>query len=58
MQSEARKAHMRSFLFGMPVDVVGSMWWSRVPAAAVLLMEMGPESGGTSVRRMGILALD
>jgi hypothetical protein len=25
MQSDARKAHMRSFLFGMPVDVLGSL---------------------------------
>jgi hypothetical protein len=24
MQSEARNVHMRSFLFGMPVDVLGS----------------------------------
>ena len=40
MQSEARKAHIRSFLFGMPVDVVGSWWWSIV--AAWLLMKMAP----------------
>jgi hypothetical protein len=38
MQSEARKAHMRTFLFGMPVEVVGSKWWSMVPVAASLLM--------------------
>src|SRR5580698_11433310 len=59
MQSEARKAHMSSFLFGMPVEVVGSWWWSMAPVAAVL-MEMG---GCGSVRRvavggMGVLALD
>src|ERR1700678_3713082 len=42
MQSDARKAHMRSFLFWIPVDVVGSWWWSMVSAtAAWLLMENG-----------------
>jgi len=35
MQSEARNAHMRSFLFGMPVEVLGSWWWSMVPSGGV-----------------------
>jgi len=46
MQSEARNAHIRSFLFGMPVTVVESWWWSMVHAAAVLLIEMGPSCQG------------
>src|SRR5580698_9449675 len=63
MQSDARKAHMRSFLFGMPVVVDGSWWWSMAPAAAVLLMEMGGVSCVGSVALgavagVGVLALD
>src|ERR1017187_4082984 len=41
MQSDARNAHMRIFLFGIPVEVVGSKWWSMVAAGASLLMEIG-----------------
>jgi hypothetical protein len=29
---------MNSFLFGMPVDVVASWWWSIAPEAEWLLM--------------------
>src|SRR5450432_1285704 len=54
MQSDARKAHMRSFLLGMPVVVLGSWWWSMVPAAALLLMERGPFPG-RSMRRVGVV---
>jgi hypothetical protein len=38
MQSDARNVHMNSFLFGMPVDVVASWWWSIAPEAEWLLM--------------------
>src|SRR5580698_3422803 len=60
MQSDARKAHMSSFLFGMPVEVVGSWWWSMAPVAAVLMeMVAGPRSvRRVAVRGMGVLALD
>jgi hypothetical protein len=42
MQSDARNAHMRSFLFGMPVEVDGSWWWSMVPAWLLI----GKKGGG------------
>jgi hypothetical protein len=44
MQSEARNAQKRSFLFGIPVAVDGSPWCSTVAAAATLMGER--EEGG------------